>query len=290
MSEIPERPQIPAPRPGRKPAAPKPDAAKRKADVQKAAVHFAVGSIGTVVVAILFFKLGILSKTAALVAAVMQIIAFLIYFVSSDAMAAQRIGDKPQARDVLGPERRAARRRTGLRFVTLLMLAFLAVASFQRFEVLGYPPPWKVTDPTSRLFNPEKFKFGDYRTPNDIQRAAQLIFTPGTPKTVVDKILHDSGHATVKLSDQGLSTKIYTYTYSSSADRPFLTGVFAWVMGNPEADRLWFVVVRCDDAGRVVNVSATAQNDQSGALPYTQMTPIGTTSPYAPPSALQMKP
>ncbi|TAL27549.1 MAG: hypothetical protein EPN97_16920 [Alphaproteobacteria bacterium] len=257
----------------------------RRAEMRKAFFKFAVGCILTLIMGGIFLKFSILTTSAAVIAVAVQITAFVIYFTTSDIMTGYHVTPEKQAkRDVIGPERRAARRKTGLRFVTGLMLAFLAVMSFQRYGVLGYPLPWKITSPSSKLFNPHKFRFTDYRTRAEIDLVARTLFPVGTPKAAVDAILHDAGHASVKLYDTGISSKTFCYTYSSSASRGFLTGVVAWVLNNPEADKLWFVFVRYNQQSKVTGVSGTVQLDQSGTLPFTQVSPQETTAPYSPPT------
>jgi hypothetical protein len=270
-----------APRPAQKTAAP----LSRRAEMQKALFQFAVGCVLTLIMGGVFLKFSILTMPAAVIAIAVQITAFIIYFTTSDIMTGYHASpEKKPRRDVVGPERRGRRRRTGLRFVTGLMLVFLAIMSFQRYGVLAYPPPWKITNPSSKLFNPAKFRFGDYRTGKDLEQAVRTLFPVGTPKATVDKILHDSGHASVKIYNTGASSKTFSYTFSSSASRGFLTGVVAWVMNNPEADKLWFVFVRYNSQNKVTGVSATVQLDQSGDLPFTQMTPQQTAAPYSPPA------
>jgi hypothetical protein len=253
-----------------------------RAEMRKAFFKFGIGCLLTLIMGAIFLKFNILSASAALIAVAVQVTALVVYFATSDIMRSYHVkeGKAPQ-RDVIGPERRASRRRTGLRFVTGLVLVFLAAACFQRYGVLGYAPPWKITDPSSKLFNAQNFRFSDYRTPKEIDRAARLVFLPGTPKTAVDQILHDRAHAAVKLYDQGMSSKVFCYTYSSSASRGFLTGVFAWVFNNTEADKLWFIFVRYDANSKVTGVSGTVQLDQTGSLPYDQMTPTSSPAPYA---------
>jgi hypothetical protein len=274
----PDRPA--APRAQKTAAAPK----TRREEMQRAFFQFAVGCILTLIMGGVFLKFSILTTSSAVIAVAVQITAFVIYFTTSDIMTGYHVTEKQVRRDVVGPERRARRRRTGLRFITGLMLVFLAVMSFQRFGVLRYPPPWKITNPSSKLFNPDKFRFTDYRTAKEIDVAARTLFPAGTPKAAVDRVLHDAGHASIKIYDTGASSKTFCYTYSSSASRGFLTGVVAWVLSNPEADKLWFVFVRYNPQNKVTGVSGTVQLDQSGALPYTQMTPLQTTAPYAPPA------
>ncbi|MEZ0226051.1 MAG: hypothetical protein ACAH83_15965 [Alphaproteobacteria bacterium] len=257
----------------------------RRAEMHKAFFQFAVGCILTLIMGGVFLKFSILTTSAAVVAVAVQITAFVVYFTTSDIMTGYHVSpEKKPLRDVLGPERRARRRRTGLRFVTGLMLAFLALMSFQRYGVLAYPPPWKITNPSSMLFDPGRFRFTDYRTGKDIDHLVRTLFPVGTPKTAVDKVLHDVGHASVRLYDTGASSKVFCYTYSSSASRGFLTGVFAWVMNNPEADKLWFVFVRYSATGKVTGASGTVQLDETGALPFTQITPQQSTAPYSPPT------
>jgi hypothetical protein len=266
------------------------DPAARRAAMRRALVKLAVGCLLTMLTGGIVMKYKILSMSSSLIAVVIQITAFVVYFTTSDIMSGYQVPEQVRQRDVLGPERRAARRRTGIRFVTCLMLAFLGIASFQRYNILAYPPPWKQIDPASRLFEPLKFRFPDYRSSKELEHAAQTMFPAGAPKTTVDRILHDAGHATVETYSQGANYRVMSYSYSSSAMRGFLPGVFAWAMSNREADQIWYIFVKYNPRDQVIGISATVQLDDSGALPYTQITPVGTTSPYAPPSALQMKP
>lgn len=257
----------------------------RRAKLQKARIQLAVSCILTLILGGVVLKFGILSISAAVITVAVQITAFVVYFTTSDIMTESHSSpEKPAKRLLLGPEWRARRRRTGLRFVTGFVSMFLAFMSFQRYGVLDYPAPWKITNPSSKLFNPNKFRFADYRTSKEIDQAARTLFPVGTSKAAVDKILHGAGHASVKLYDTGIKSRVFSYTYSSSASRGFLTGVISWVMNNPEADMLWFVFVRYSPQNKVTGVSGTVQLDESGSLPYTQMTPQQHTAPYAPPT------
>lgn len=264
------------------------DPAERRIEMRKALVRFAIGCLLTIITGGIVMKFKILSMPSTAIAVVIQITAFVVYFTTSDIMSGYQVPEQVRQRDVLGPERRAARRRTGIRFVTCLMLAFLGIASFQRYDILAYPLPWKQIDPASKLFEPMKFRFPDYRTSKELERAAQAMFPVGSPKTAVDRVLHDAGNAIVETYSQGANYRVLSYSYSSSAMRGFLPGIFAWAMSNREADQIWYIFVKYNSQNQVIGISATVQVDDSGALPYTQMTPTGTTSPYAPPSALQM--
>ena len=264
------------------------DAGERRIAMRKALVKFAIGCLLTIVTGCIVLKYHILSMSSTAIAVVIQITAFVVYFTTSDIMSGYQVPEQVRQRDVLGPERRAARRRTGIRFVTCLMLAFLGIASFQRYNILAYPPPWKQIDPASKLFDPMKFRFPDYRTSKELEHAAQVMFPAGSPKTAVDRVLHDAGKATVETYSQSAAARVLSYSYSSSAMRGFLPGIFAWATSSREADQIWYIFVKYNPQNQVIGISATVQIDDSGALPYEQMTPTGTTSPYAPPSALQM--
>lgn len=262
----------------------------RRAEMRRALFQFAVGCILTVIMGGVFLKFSILTTSSAVIAVAVQITAFVVYFTTSDIMTGYHASPEKKAqRDVLGPARRARRRRTALRFVTGLMLVFLAIMSFQRYGVLAYPPPWKITNPSSRLFNPDAFRFTDYRTGKEIDLVARTLFPVGTPRASVERVLHDAGHASVKLYDTGISSKVFCYTFSSSASRGFLTGVVAWVLNNKEADKLWFVFVRYNPANKVTGVSGTVQLDQTGAMPYTQISPERTTEPFSTPAPFPLK-
>jgi hypothetical protein len=273
----------------RAPAAPQIDPAVRRSEMRKAFFKFAVGCLLTMIMGGIVMKIGVLTTSATMIIVTVQITAFVIYFTTSDIMVGYHpTADKPAQRDALGPETRANRRRTGIRFVTFMTLAIIGVASFQRFGILAYPYPWKVIDPASKLFHPEKFAFTDYRTRPELEHAAQVLFPTGTPKTTVDWILHSVGQGSVEVYQEGKGFRILSYTYSTSSSRGFLPGVFAWVMNNREADKTWYLFMKYNTQNQVIGISGTVKIDDSGAMAYTQMTPTGTTSPYAPPTALQL--
>lgn len=256
------------------PAEKRAEAPRRKE--KKWYAKFLVISGVTVLVGLVFILLHVLSPLVGAAAVLAQVVSMAVYFASSHAA---QVAEQKHLRDVLGPKLRARRRRAGIRFVTMVMVGFLGFALFQHYGVLAYPPPWKVTDPSSRLFNPAKFSFSDYRTPAEIDRAARILFPLHTTKAAVDQVLLGAGHATAKLYDQGISSKVYCYVYSSGSARSFITGVFAWVLDNHEAQKLWFVFVRYDPAGKVTGVSGTVDYDETGTLSYDGLTPSGTTEP-----------
>ncbi len=251
-----------------------------------ATLKLVIGCALTMLIGMIVLKFDILTKSAAMTAVAVQVLAFIVYFMTSGIAAGYEQSTKVKGRDALGPERRAMRRRTAIRFFTCLMLAFLGAASFQRYGILGYPPPWKITDPARAQFNVAQFSFTDYRSTAELENAARKLLPVGTPKAAVDRLLFTTAHGTVKLYDQGAGWKTFSYGYANGASRGFLTDVLAWMMGSAEADRLWFVFVKFDANNKVIGISASVQVDRSGALPFTQLTPSGEVAPYTAPAGL----
>ena len=56
-------------------------------------------------------------------------------------------------------------------------------------------PLLKITDPTSPLFNPNRFRFNDYTGREDKVDAFRKMFSVGTPKEFVDQVLVEAGGA-----------------------------------------------------------------------------------------------
>ena len=241
-----------------------------------ALVKFVVGCALTIFIGSVFLKFQILTKSTAAIAIAVQVTAFVVYFMTSGIAAGYEQSTKvTKGRDVLGPERRMMRRRTAIRFFTGLMIAFLAAAMFRRYDILEYPAPWKIVDPASPSFVAAEFRFPDYRNKDELAHAAEVLFPVGTSKANVDRILYGFGHAIVKPYQQGANWKKFAYGYSNSATRGFFSDVFAWMSGAANADRLWYVFVTYDASGRVINVAASVDVDNTGATSYTQISPDG---------------
>jgi hypothetical protein len=184
--------------------------------------------------------------------------------------------NKPPPIPKADPLRRAERRKTGQRFLAGFFIACAAVFSFVYYAVLAHPVPWKATDPASPRFNPAAFAFRDYETTATLDAAARGMFPKGTQKATVDRILHDIGHADAKLFSRTETTVQYAYVYSVA--RSFFMEVLAWIVTPPDQDRRWFVLVRFDAGGRVVDVSATvADHDEVGARAFNRILTTPTT-------------
>lgn len=75
------------------------------------------------------------------------------------------------------------RLRISIHFVALL-ISLTAIASCN---------PLKVTDPSDPRFNPDKFRFVDYRSREEKIDAFRNLFPVGTSKEFVDRVLVSSG-------------------------------------------------------------------------------------------------
>lgn len=62
-------------------------------------------------------------------------------------------------------------------------------------SVLLFFEPFKVTNPTNPFFNPDRFRFSDYRDRESLSVAFRKLFPIGTSKNFVDRVLVDSGNA-----------------------------------------------------------------------------------------------
>lgn len=62
----------------------------------------------------------------------------------------------------------------------------------------------KVTDPNDPRFDPDKFKFSDYRSQDELIDAFRALFPPGTPKSFVDKVFIEAGKAQIGIVKEAL--------------------------------------------------------------------------------------
>lgn len=65
------------------------------------------------------------------------------------------------------------------------------------FLVLLFFEPFKVTNPTNPFFNPDRFRFSDYRDQESLRAAFRELFPPGTSEEFVDRVLIDAGGAVI---------------------------------------------------------------------------------------------
>ena len=62
-------------------------------------------------------------------------------------------------------------------------------------SMLLFFEPFKVTNPTNPFFNPDRFKFNDYKSREDKAIAFRKLFPTGTPKSFADRVMIGSGNA-----------------------------------------------------------------------------------------------
>lgn len=78
---------------------------------------------------------------------------------------------------------------TGTLIICATLIAALAAYLF-------IAEPFKITDPSDPRFNPDKFKFSDYKSRDDLIHVYRTTFPVGTSKAFVDRVLIKSGKAT----------------------------------------------------------------------------------------------
>lgn len=95
-------------------------------------------------------------------------------------------------------------RRTLISIASLLGLLVIVVS------YVVATAPFKVTDPSDPRFDPMKFNFRDYRGEGlTVSDVFPVLFPPGTPKDLVDKILVEAGGATSRQSELRESQWVY---------------------------------------------------------------------------------